>query len=142
MQVDIVAESSTACAITVTYPNGGETLATGAPHTITWTYADHTGPSVKIQLMTGNIVKAEIASSAPVGSGGSGFHDWTIPADQPGGISFKIRITSTMESSCKDSSDATFTIKKPSTLKPNLAPVKPAGWSNPGRGLQRDRHPH
>jgi hypothetical protein len=131
MQVDIVAESSTACAITVTYPIGGETLLTGATHTIAWTYAGHTGPSVKIQLLTGNLIKAEIASSAPIGSGGSGFHDWTIPADQTTGFGFKIRITSTTESSCKDSSNATFTIKKPSTPKPNLAPVKPAGWSNP-----------
>ncbi len=96
--------------ITVTSPNGGENWQAGSTQKITWTYTGDPGPSVKIELLKGTSVNSTITSSTSIGSNGSGSYIWTIPSDQASGSDYKIRITSTSNSSYTDTSDGNFTI--------------------------------
>jgi len=96
----------------VTSPNGGETMRKGSTFTITWTYDASAGSFVKIELLKGGVLNRTIASSAPIGSGGSGAYTWNIPKNQGTGSNFQIRITSTSNSAFTDTSDGNFSITK------------------------------
>jgi hypothetical protein len=96
--------------ITVTFPNGGESWQAGSTQTIKWTYTGDPGPSVKIELLKGTSVNSTITSNTSIGSNGSGSYNWTIPTTQTTGSDYKIRITSTSNSSYTDTSDGNFTI--------------------------------
>ena len=96
--------------ITVTSPNGGERWPVGSVQTIRWTYTGDPGASVKIDLLKGGVVNQTITSTASIGSSGSGSYDWTVPASQQAGSDYRIRVTSTSNSSCTDTSDSNMTI--------------------------------
>lgn len=96
--------------ITVTIPNGGENWQAGSTQKIAWTYKGDPGPSVKIVLLKGNSDNRTITSSTSIGSNGSGFYNWTIPLTQTTGNDYKVRVTSTSNSSYTDTSDNNFTI--------------------------------
>lgn len=98
--------------LTVTSPNGGENWKAGSTHPITWAYAGNPGAYVKIELVQGTSVKSTIAKKAPIGSGGTGSYNWTISKTMKTGSDYKIRITSTSNSSYADTSDGFFTISK------------------------------
>jgi YD repeat-containing protein len=102
----------TAAAITVTVPNGGENWRRGTTQTIRWTYTGNPGTNVKIELLKGTSVNRTITSSTSIGSSGIGSYNWTIPSNQTTGTDFKIRITSTTNSSITDSSNNNFTISQ------------------------------
>ena len=91
--------------ITVTSPNGGETWRAGSVQTIRWTYTENPGTAVKINLLKSGVVKQTIASSAPIGSDGSGSYSWTLPLSQKGGPDYRIRVTSTSNSAYADTSN-------------------------------------
>ena len=55
--------------ITVTLPNGGETLTRGAVVPITWSYTGNPGANVKILLYNGTILSRTITSSTPLKCG-------------------------------------------------------------------------
>jgi len=88
--------------ITVTSPNGGETWSSGHSQTITWT--DNISENVKIELYWEGIFDSEITSSTT----SSGSYSWDIPAGMSSGSTYKIKITSTYNSSIFDFSDANF----------------------------------
>ena len=96
--------------ITVTSPNGGETWPAGSAQTIRWTYTGDPGASVKIDLLKGGVVNQTITSSASIGSNGSGSYGWTVPASQQAGSDYRIRVTSTSNASCTDTSDSNISI--------------------------------
>jgi len=96
--------------ISVTVPNGGESWDAGRTYTIRWTYSGNPGSKVKIELLKGGSVNRTITSSTSKGSGGNGSYNWAIPATQAGGNDYKIRVTSTSNSSYTDTSDNNFTI--------------------------------
>lgn len=96
--------------ITVTVPNGGESWEAGKAYTIQWTYTGNPGSKVKIELLKGGSVNLTITSSTSIGSGGNGSYNWTIPATQTGGTDYKIKVTSTSNSSYTDTSDNNFII--------------------------------
>ncbi len=98
--------------ITVTSPNGGQTWRAGTSHKLTWTYKGSPG-NVKVQLLKAGKVQQTLSSNAPVGSNGKGSFTWPIAATQILGNDYKIRISSTTISSCKDSSNKTFSIAAP-----------------------------
>ncbi|OPX84338.1 MAG: Ser-Thr-rich glycosyl-phosphatidyl-inositol-anchored membrane family protein [Pelotomaculum sp. PtaB.Bin104] len=131
--------SITGPAITVTSPNGGETWAAGSKQTINWSYTGNPGSYVKIELLQNDKPVKSITSQT---SNSKGNYSWTLPSNLTG-AGYKIRITSTTDSSCSDTSDKDFTIAGPTvTLDyPNGGDTWAAGsketirWSftgNPG----------
>ena len=95
--------------VTVTSPNGGDTLTAGATKTITWNYSGDPG-YLRIELLKAGTVVATLNSYVSKGSNGVGSYNWTIPSTQAVGADYSIKITSTSNSSVTDTSDAYFTI--------------------------------
>jgi hypothetical protein len=98
--------------ITVIAPNGGESWQAGATQTIQWTYAGDPGVYVKIQLLQGATVSRTITSKTAIGSNKIGSFNWPIPSNLFPGSSYRVRVMSTNKTSCKDESDADFSIRK------------------------------
>lgn len=98
-----------ATSVTVTSPNGGENWQTGSTQTIQWSYTGNPGAEVTIEILKGGVV-VETYSSIPIGNGGSGFYDWTIPSNITLGTGYKVRITSISNNAYTDTSDGDFTI--------------------------------
>ena len=90
--------------ITVTSPNGGEDWEVGTSHTISWDYKI-TG-NVKIELYVGSSYNSTIISSTSC----DGSYTWNIPANQPSGTNYKVKITSLSNTSIYDFSDGYFEI--------------------------------
>lgn len=101
--------------ITILYPNGGEFLQQGQTYNITWLASLFTG-TVKIELIEGAVVSQVLAAS--VNSADLSW-TWNIPANQPTGSQFKIRITNTAAGTPVDESNDFFSIIPPVTI-PNL----------------------
>jgi hypothetical protein len=99
--------------ISVTYPAGGETFAEGGKYMITWIYAGNPDSNVKIELLNGGSVVSTITSSTSIGKGGAGSYSWTVPSFQTRGENYKVRVTSTSNSSYTATSND-FTITGPS----------------------------
>ncbi len=96
----------TAPSIAVVSPNGGENWRKGTVRTIRWTYSGNPGVYVMIELIKGSIVNRVITSSTP----NDGAYNWTIPASQTLGSDYKVRITSTSNSTYTDRSNSNFII--------------------------------
>lgn len=93
--------------ITVKYPNGQETWVRGKAYTMKWNYNGNPGTNVKIQLLKNGLVVGVVTSSTP----NDGSYDWTVPSRRTPGIDYKIRVTSTSNSTYKDTSNNNFTIE-------------------------------
>ena len=120
----IPATANTTATIAVGTPNGGEVWPAGSTHTITWTYTGDPGPTVKIEMLKDTSVIMMVSYGTSVGSSGSGTYALTIPPSMPTGSDYRIRITSTSNSSCYDISDGFFTITPDTT---SLTLVTPNG---------------
>jgi hypothetical protein len=93
--------------IIVTSPNGGEVWARGTTRCITW--QDNIPQDVRVELWKGNVFQSLIAASTP--STGSCF--WAIPATQPIGHDYKVKILALSSSgnlTLYDFSDNCFSI--------------------------------
>ncbi len=120
--------------ITVTSPNGGESWQAGTTHTITWSYTGNPGTYVKIDLLNNGSFVSTIASSASIGSGGSGSYSWNIPSTQATGTLYQIRVTSTNNATYTDTSNSSFSITAPTpssitVTSPNGGEIWRAGSS-------------
>jgi hypothetical protein len=96
--------------IIVTSPNGGEGWARGSTHIITW--QDNIPQNVRIELWKGGVFQSLIAYSVP--SNGSCY--WAIPATQPLGSDYKVKIlalSSNATNTLFDFSDNNFSILGP-----------------------------
>jgi hypothetical protein len=104
-------------AITVTTPNGGETLPMGSAYNITW---DSFGPAatigsyVRIQISRNGGVSWSTITSSTVNDG---IYSWT--ATGPESTQCRIRVTSTSSGTYTDTSDANFTIADTTAPTPN-----------------------
>jgi len=99
--------------ITVTGPNGGETLYHGSPLLMNWTYQGYPGAKVDIAVLKGDAV-LRVLPGIPIGSLGSGSYSVpTIPPGTPLGNDYKIQVTSASSLAYTDRSDANFTISGP-----------------------------
>ena len=100
----------------VTYPSvAGITWQAGTSQLITW--KDFPGSYVKIELYKGSSLNRSITSS----TSNNGSYPWTVPSDQTTDSDFRIKITSTSDSSKYDYSDNYFQI--------NAAPNPPTNLS-------------
>jgi uncharacterized protein (DUF362 family) len=123
--VPILSGEESANNLLISFPNGSEVWQNGTSQTIRWTYAGSAGPSVKIELLKGGIVKRVIASSATIGKNGSGSYAWRVPSNLAKGSDYAIRITSVQNNSITDTSDNYFTITGPP--QPNITVTLPNG---------------
>ncbi|MDP8315183.1 MAG: Ser-Thr-rich GPI-anchored membrane family protein [Candidatus Celaenobacter antarcticus] len=92
--------------ITVTSPNGGETWQMGTTHNITWD--DNIASNVKIELYKSGSFYRTISNS----TSSDGTYSWSIPTDLTESSSYKVKITSTSNSSVYDNSNNYFTIEE------------------------------
>ncbi|MEJ2196268.1 MAG: Ser-Thr-rich GPI-anchored membrane family protein [Ignavibacteriaceae bacterium] len=90
--------------ITVTAPNGGESLTKGKTYFITW--EDNLSGNIEILLYKGGILQDLVENSTP----SDGSYTWQISSNLPSGSDYQIKIASLEESSIFDFSDAEFTI--------------------------------
>jgi len=111
----------------VTQPNGGEHWIQGSQQTIRWEYLGDPGPMVRIDVMNGATVLATIPG-VPLGSGGAGSYNLTLPYNAPLGSDFRVRITSTSNATFTDTSNNPFTIG------PAITVVSPDGGEHYPQG--------
>ncbi|MCS6967229.1 MAG: Ser-Thr-rich GPI-anchored membrane family protein [Cytophagales bacterium] len=97
--------------ITVQVPNGGETFFRTRNHNITWT--DNIPENVKIDLFRGTNFLQTIAASVP----STGIFTWTVPGTLPLANNYRVRISSTADSTLRDFSDNPFTIANNDTIR-------------------------
>ncbi len=109
--------------VCVTQPNGGETWIQGSNQTIRWEYFGDIGPTVDIAVMKGSNLLATIPG-VPVGSGGTGSYNLTLPYNALLGTDFQVRITSTSNATYTDASNNPFTIG------PAITVISPDGGEN------------
>jgi parallel beta-helix repeat protein len=98
-------------AITIVSPNGGEVWKRGTYHVIKWQFNGNPGPYVRIELLKNGVVNSIIHKSYPIDVWNSRY-PWVIPVNQAPGKNYRIRVTSTFNSSYSDTSNKTFTITK------------------------------
>ena len=108
-----VAVVNTGSRITVLSPNGGESVVAGSRQTVRWSYTGTPGSFVRISLFKGGVWKRTIVSSAPIGSGGTGSFEWTVPVTQTPGSDYKVKVLSTSSTTFQDLSNQTFSIVAP-----------------------------
>lgn len=92
--------------ITVTSPNGGEAWKRATIRSITWSSVGNVGSYVRIELFKGNILNRVIASS----TSNDGYQTWIVPYTQTVGSDYRVKITSTSNSSYYDWSNNYFSI--------------------------------
>ncbi len=105
-----------ASALDITSPDGGEVWEQGTTRTIAWKYTGNIKGRIKIELLKDGSLACIIASSAALGTGGSGSFNWTIPATVSAGDSYKVRITNTSNTSITDTSSTNFSITGPAII--------------------------
>jgi len=108
--------------ITVLSPNGDESWEQGSQHKIRWVSNGNIGSNVKIELYKGGSKDKTIKSS----TSNDGSYTWDVSDSQKPELDYRIKITSTSNSSYSDFSDSYFTI----TAKPPSKATNPV----PGNG--------
>lgn len=74
--------------LTVSYPNGGESLEQSGTYTIAW--SSNVSGNVKIELFKGGTLNKEISNSSP----NNGSFDWEVTTDYAVGDDYKLKISS------------------------------------------------
>lgn len=97
-------------AITVTAPNGGETLAVGSQVSVTWSTQGAVG-DVSIEYSSDN---GDSWAEVIGGTANDGLHSWTVPNDVS--TNCIIRVTDAANTAVTDMSDAPFTIEPAATI--------------------------
>ncbi len=103
-------DGATSTTLRVSSPNGGEKWTAGQRYSIRW--SDKGAGNVKIELLNSGRVARVISKSTK----NDGLYKWRIPSTLKGGESYRIRITSTVESDDFDSSDKNFSIVEVGTI--------------------------
>jgi hypothetical protein len=92
--------------VRVLAPNGGESWARDQAHTISWSFTNASGTTVRIVLLRGSTRVATISPHRPTGSGA---FTWTPGLGLSRGANYRVRIV-VNGSSISDNSDAPFTL--------------------------------
>ncbi|HIK95888.1 MAG TPA: hypothetical protein EYG03_28415, partial [Planctomycetes bacterium] len=105
-QVFVTFKNTESGTLQVLAPNGGQVYGRGDDLEIVWRSTD-VASNVRIELLSGNVLADEIASSTR----NDGSFSWEIPDDQETGTAFRVRITS-LDGSATDQSDGNFEIRE------------------------------
>jgi hypothetical protein len=115
--------------ITVASPNGGESWQRGTSHNITWNSVGSVGSNVRIELYKGGVLNQTIISS----TSNDGSYLWSISSLQAFGSDYRIKVSSTLNSSYYDYSDNNFSIAGLSNItvtSPNGSEIWQRGTSH------------
>lgn len=93
------------CELTLTAPNGGESLIAGETVSINWQFDGDCAPNLLIELLRDEVVCDTLAGAAA----NTGSFSWTVTQCAGQSDGYKIRIID-QASASQDESDATFTI--------------------------------
>jgi Divergent InlB B-repeat domain/Multicopper oxidase len=102
--------------LTLKRPNSGKVKKSKPkPYKIKWKFTVDPGPSIRIDLFQNDLFVTNIAAAAPAGTPnkkgkGKGVYLWTVDPTIPDGTGYKVRITSTTNSTYTDFSNKTFKI--------------------------------
>lgn len=114
--------------VTVTQPNGGETLAGGSFYTITWTASDNVGVASQDVSFSadGGITFAPIATNLP---GAMRSYNWTVPSTGTTLGRIKVVARDAASNEASDMSDDNFTIElwPNDTIPPTVEVLSPKG---------------
>ena len=102
---DMVTVEAIFSPIKVTSPNGGESFSAGDSLYVYWNVTGTPYP-VKVELYKNGVLNTTLTAS----TSNSGYYYWPVPVTQTPGTDYKIKVTSTVNSSWTDSSNANFTI--------------------------------
>ncbi len=108
--------------ITLSSPNGGESWQLGSTHNISW--QSNAGGSVKIELYKGSSKYKTISSS----TSNDGSYSWSIPSNYDAYSNYKIKITSTSNSSLYDYSNNYFSLISASAYITVTSPNGGESW--------------
>ncbi|NOU18421.1 MAG: choice-of-anchor D domain-containing protein [Bacteroidales bacterium] len=114
--------------LTVSYPNGGETLYKGSNYNITWNSSNVTG-NIQIDLYKNGSNVLQLAASAS----NTGTYSFNPPSNLANGSDYKIGI-SAMSGSVSDFSNSFFTITSQSCTNWSLNPISANFVANGGSG--------
>jgi DNA-binding beta-propeller fold protein YncE len=131
--------ASSGPSITVISPNGGENWQAGSTQTVSWSYSGDPGPNLNIELFKGGAPIYTIVTGISRnnnGNGSNGSIQWTIPSTLVSGSDYRIKITSTVNSSWTDSSDRDFTITN--NVPASITVVVPNGMESWQRGTTHE----
>jgi surface protein len=104
--------------LTLTAPNGGESVKKGSTFNITWTSANITG-NVKIELLKGTDNPVLITDNVDVTTG---LYAWTV--DTEARDNYSVKITSVDDNTISDNSDAVFSVVESVTKELKLTSPK------------------
>jgi hypothetical protein len=121
------ASSSMNATITIVSPKGGESYTVGKWQAITWKCAVDPGYYVKIEFVKDGNFFQTITARTPVGSGGNGTFVWIIPSTQTTGDDYRVKVTSTSNSTCAGTSENDFSITGPPITV--ISPNGGEGWA-------------
>jgi hypothetical protein len=109
--------------IVVSSPNGGESWLAGTTQTITW--SDNLVGNIKLELYRNDSFDSEIINSAP----SNGSYIWDIPITTQPDTTYKVKVTSTEDTSVYDYSESYFEIYAGSftVVSPNGGEIWQAG---------------
>ncbi len=96
--------------LTLTSPNGGESLEVGASHSVTW-YSTGSVGNVKIQYSSDNGISWSTVTSS---TSNDGTYDWTLPNVES--TTCLLRIKEASDGNPSDTSNAVFSISSPATM--------------------------
>ncbi len=99
--------------VTLTSPNGGETVCPGSTFNIRWTSSNVTNVKILLSSDGGNNFTTTLVASTPASTGS---WTWNVPSNLTAGNTYRVRIEDASNSSVKDESDANFTIGSPTTI--------------------------
>jgi hypothetical protein len=128
MQVIISAADS----FVIVSPNGGESWRAGTDQTILWT--NNVSTDVKIELYKNGSFNSTITSS----TSSDGSYTWNIPAGTALVSDYTIKITSIIDRSITDVSNAEFTITAPLAVQTKFAVIGDYGDDSSGEQAVAD----
>lgn len=99
----------TVAGITVLEPNGGETWCAGSTRTIRWNSVGVDYVTIELSS-NGGQSWTSLATNVPASAGS---WSWSIPANQPSGAQYRIRIVDASDAQLFDASDGNFSISGP-----------------------------
>lgn len=112
--------------ITVTSPNGGETLVQGQTYTITWNSAGLPSTDRTVSIALQSIPSHYSYGIAMLLPADAHSYSWTVPSTVPIGTQFQIEISDLANRTADDLSNNYFTIVAPTPAVPTITSLSPS----------------